>query len=443
MRVVFTPWPTPSHLNPMVPLAWALQSAGHEVCVAAHPALADAVAAVGLTAVSLGSADSAPALMGPGRPTPPSTRAQLDETGLALGPNTPAEQNLWDVFCQFMLPPIWDFHPVGAASSDAHPVVDEFVDFCQAWKPDLVVWDACFPAGAIGARVSGAAHARLHWGLDYFAWTLDRIGTNWNPLAETVRPAADRHGVEVDRDLLLGQWTIDPLPAGMRLPVATRTVPMRWIPYSGQTAVPDWLYAPQDRPRVGLSLGQSRRLVMKGGWDHVPGLLEMVSEVDVDVVATLNETQLAGVRAVPDNVRVVDYVPLNQLLPTCAALIHHGGVGTFSAAAGLRVPQLILDSGGDEGLLTESETGTEWALAAKDIESSDTAAWVVEQGAGLTLDFARHSIDAMRKRVMRVITEPSFAEGAQRLRLDAAAAPSPGELVPVLTRLVEQQRAGA
>ena len=43
MRVMLTPWPNPAHLYPIVPLAWALQSAGHEVCIASHAALAEPV----------------------------------------------------------------------------------------------------------------------------------------------------------------------------------------------------------------------------------------------------------------------------------------------------------------------------------------------------------------------------------------------------------------
>lgn len=36
MRVLFAVWPAVPHLYPAVPLAWALQGAGHEVSVASH-----------------------------------------------------------------------------------------------------------------------------------------------------------------------------------------------------------------------------------------------------------------------------------------------------------------------------------------------------------------------------------------------------------------------
>jgi len=35
---------------------------------------------------------------------------------------------------------------------------------------------------------------------------------------------------------------------------------------------------------------------------------------------------------VPGNVRLVEFVPLNALLPTCSAVIHHGGPQTVAAA---------------------------------------------------------------------------------------------------------------
>src|SRR5688572_24528507 len=55
MRVLIAAIPVKSHLYPVVPLAWALQTAGHEVRVACHSAFVDQVAATGLTAVGLGA----------------------------------------------------------------------------------------------------------------------------------------------------------------------------------------------------------------------------------------------------------------------------------------------------------------------------------------------------------------------------------------------------
>jgi glycosyltransferase len=448
MRVAFTVWPNPAHLYPIVPLAWALQSAGHEVVVASHPLLAEATASVGLNPVALGDIDKVPMPMGPGRPQPRSVRENLDKiTGqLALDP---ADREIWDVFYQFMLPSMWDFHPVGHTAADEHPVVDKLVEFTKAWQPDLVLWDPCFPAGAVGARASGAAHARLLWGLDYFGATMDRFAERAgkpgapteNPLAETVRPSAERHGLEVDDELLLGQWTVDPTPAVVRLPTSARLLPVRWVPYAAQTTVPEWLYQRPDRPRVGMSLGLSQRLYFAGGWEHVANLMDMVSELDIEVVATLNADQLAGLPSIPDNVRTIDYVPLHQLLPSCTAMIHHGGMGTFAATAASNIPQLITDSDVDNGMITiTGEDGSEWSMINKHIESSVTARAVLARGAGLSIDIKKLSAQAMQKKLTRVLSEPAFTAGAASLYQDILATPTPNEIVPALEKLTAQHR---
>ncbi|MDT0444588.1 hypothetical protein [Streptomyces johnsoniae] len=59
MRVMIATFPSTSHLYPVIPLAWALQSAGHEVCVVGHPGMgsddmAATVTGAGLIAVPVG-----------------------------------------------------------------------------------------------------------------------------------------------------------------------------------------------------------------------------------------------------------------------------------------------------------------------------------------------------------------------------------------------------
>jgi rhamnosyltransferase subunit B len=44
----------------------------------------------------------------------------------------------------------------------------------------------------------------------------------------------------------------------------------------------------------------------------------------------------------PPEVRHFDYVPLARLLPHCAAMVHHGGIGTMSQAMAAGVPQLLV-----------------------------------------------------------------------------------------------------
>ena len=54
MRVLLASYPDRPIFHPMVPLAWALRTAGHEVRFACQPAFADTITRAGLTAVPVG-----------------------------------------------------------------------------------------------------------------------------------------------------------------------------------------------------------------------------------------------------------------------------------------------------------------------------------------------------------------------------------------------------
>ena len=51
---------------------------------------------------------------------------------------------------------------------------------------------------------------------------------------------------------------------------------------------------------------------------------------------------------IPDHARHEAYVPFSSLLPRCAAIVHHGGVGTCAQGLAAGVPQLIMPMGFDQ-----------------------------------------------------------------------------------------------
>jgi rhamnosyltransferase subunit B len=52
--------------------------------------------------------------------------------------------------------------------------------------------------------------------------------------------------------------------------------------------------------------------------------------------------------ALPATVHHESYAPLSRLLPRCAALVHHGGIGTLAQALAAGVPQLTMPMGFDQ-----------------------------------------------------------------------------------------------
>ncbi|MGW8761790.1 nucleotide disphospho-sugar-binding domain-containing protein [Streptomyces sp. NPDC055815] len=420
MRILIAVAPLPAHLYPGVPLAWALQSAGHEVRVASNDSLVEHITAAGLTAVGLGERTSPPV---------PATDEELERFGDALAFEAGSDfDRLFRATRFYLMAAYTRYHP---AAEGRQELADGLVEAARNWRPDLVIWDPACPVGAVAARESGAASARLLWGPDYFGWIRRRlveraadpasgVTAATDPLAAALAPVFGRFGHEFSEELLLGDFTLDPLPSQLPTIEGLRRVPMRWVPYTGAVPVPPWLSQPPARPRVCLSLGVTGRTVHDGRDERVAAVFEAVAGKDVEVVATVNADQLGPDPVVPDNVRIVDFLPLTQVMPTCAAIVHHGGFGTFFAAAAHRVPQLIV--GEDLG------------------SALNSTRYLEARGAGVTLHADGLTAAEVGKQLDRLLTEPSFRDGAAAVHADLTAAPSPAELVPVLERLTAQYR---
>ncbi|MEU0247486.1 nucleotide disphospho-sugar-binding domain-containing protein [Streptomyces sp. NPDC006235] len=419
MRVLFSIFPATAHLYPVVPLAHTLQAMGHDVCVAAAPDMADEITAVGLKAVPVGrTADLGavlPEVAGDDR---------LERLAARLGVDATDPQVRKAVRYRLISTIALGHGP----EPGTPPALDDLMDFARAWSPDLVLWDPmCFGA-ALAARACGAAQARVLWGLDHFAWfaeeTAALLGAAEGPdpalALDAMAGALRRLGRPQDHELITGQWSVDLMPQRMRLPSALRYVPLRRVPYNGPGVVPQWLMHKPQRPRVCLTMGLSLRKYFKDDEELITGLLAAVSALDVEVVATVTAEQFDASYTLPDNVRAIDYVPLDLVLPDCAAIVHHGGTSTFAAAAAHGVPQLIMPS----------TMGDHLALAR----------YVAGAGGGLFTERSEATPERIAAQLARILEEPSFQRGAAEIHRDMLSAPGPAEVVPVLERLTAEFR---
>jgi UDP:flavonoid glycosyltransferase YjiC (YdhE family) len=107
MRVLFTVASDVGRLHNLVPMIWALRTAGHDVKVAGRPDFTPAINRTGSIAVELGSASGDPAWL-----------------------------------------------------ADASAVA-ELTDFAEVWKPDVVIADDRAPAGAVAAKATGVVSVRV------------------------------------------------------------------------------------------------------------------------------------------------------------------------------------------------------------------------------------------------------------------------------------------
>ncbi|MFC4899362.1 activator-dependent family glycosyltransferase [Streptosporangium amethystogenes subsp. fukuiense] len=421
MRILLATYQDKTIFQTMVPLAWALRTAGHEVRVACQPSFADVVTQAGLTAAPVGRNHTTwrIAEMHP-------ENEEADRAGLPApydaAVTAPAALD-WQAMQDGYRHLIAHWHKL-----DNFPMVADLVDFARHWRPDLVIWEATTYAGAIAAKACGAAHARLLWSIDVFGATRERFlrlkaeqppENRADPLADWLSGYARKYGFDFGEDLVTGQFSIDQLPASLSMRADLDYLPMRYVPYGGPAVVPKWLWTPPQRPRVALTLGTTATDRFAGYTVDVQDILDALADLDIELVATIAENQRHKAPRVPDNTRVVSYVPLHALTPTCAAVINHAGPGTFLTTALHGVPQLTVP----------------WEFDAPEL-----ARRAAGQGATLMLLGDRATGQAVRESVLRLLNEPAFRERAHDLRDEIHAQPTPNQLAPQLEKRAAEHR---
>ncbi|MFD7054915.1 activator-dependent family glycosyltransferase [Streptomyces mirabilis] len=432
MRVLFVTIPWRSHLHLVVSMGWALQTAGHEVRVASGPELTDVMTRSGLTAVPVGSdepvMDKLEQLMDA---EVIKKVEELKERGdLLVDMSENREEELtWERLR-------WGYRmyrKTHAAMNDS--MIEDLVEYCRWWKPDLVVWDWLSYAGSVAATVVGAAHARMPIGLNVEA----RMRRHYlrvreqqapedreDPLAEWLGEWAEKYGASFSEEMVSGQFTIDQMVGSMLLESDVPQVPLGYVPYNGPSVVPDWTRRAPSKRRVlatfGVSLEQAERHQALSA-EQLQGMLDSLADLDIELVVTLPEQIQKELKRVPDNTRMVEFVPLHVIIPSCSAVIHHGGIGPFLDSIVHEVPQLIvsrvLPDMGERGPRMERAGAGLWIPGDEPDELSGAR---------------------IRDALVRLLEEPAFREGAARLREELLAQPTPGEAVRELELLANRYR---
>lgn len=427
MRVLFVVNPEKAHFYAMVPLAWALHTAGHEVRFASQPRFVDTMTRAGLTAVPVGRDVDLWELI----PRHDDFRGWTWQPQYGLLDHPPydvaesPEKATWEHMSLPYGHQVYVWHKPAC-----FPMIGGVVEFAKHWQPDLILWEPLAFAGPIAAKACGAAHARLMWSVDVFGHTRSTFLRlkNGQPaddrtdyLADWLDGYARKYRTEFTEDMITGQFTVDQLPDSIRLAgEGLHYVPMRYVPYGGPAVIQQWLHAGPKRPRVALSMGVSLTDHGAGYSVSVQGILDELSTLDIEVVATLAESEQRKLTRVPDNARIVRYAPLDALAATCSAVITHGGFGTFLTAALHGVPQLS---------------------AAWDFDSPLLARRAAAQGGSLMIKADQATGEVVRDGVARLLAEPVFRERAERLRDELRALPTPNQLVGDLEELTTKHRA--
>jgi UDP:flavonoid glycosyltransferase YjiC (YdhE family) len=373
MRVLFTTSPLAGHFFPLVPLASACRSMGHEVLVATSEHFVTTALHAGLPAISSGPGIGLHELADPDAPH------GIRDASHAHG----------RVFARM----------VSRNLAGTLAIV-------ESWRPDVVVSERAELAGPIAAAVHGIPHAELHWGVP------DLI--EYRAAAESALHGRLR-GLGLDGlptpDAILNPW-----PPSLRLPHAGGHLGLRHVPYNGTARVSNWMLAPSPNPRICLTFGTVLpHLVAQGLTGLILDILENLARLDCELIVAMDDELAERLRPLPSAVRHAGRVPLSEALRTCQALIHHGGQGTSLTALAVGCPQVVLPKFGDQ------------------LGNADA---VELSGAGLVLPLDEATPERVAHHCRGVLDDPRFGESALEVAREISAQPSPTDVAGVLERLV-------
>lgn len=387
MRILFTTWAWPSHYFPMVPLAWALTAAGHDVRVATPPALTGLVVESGLMSVEVGEdvnfVDLVAKVMNFQAPEGGGSAEEWEELRKSRGAQS-----------------------LGMFAAVADAMVDDLIEFAEKWQPDLIVYDATTYAGPIAAAKIKRPAVRHLFGPDMM-WRA-------RPFESAIlQPVFSRLGLD-DVDTI-GTLSVDPCPPSLQIPTTPNLQTMRYAPYNGSGSMPRWLLDPPDpsRPRICLTSGTSipsfgRQMMF------IPEAADALSGADVEVIVAISARHRDVLGTLPDGIRVVESLPLRLLLPTCAAVIHHGGAGTSLTSLLNGLPQLVIAQLPDQMF---------------------TAGQLAATGAARQLMREELTPDRLSAELKMLIDDPSCRAAAEGVRAEMLAQPRVTDAVKVLEDL--------
>jgi UDP:flavonoid glycosyltransferase YjiC (YdhE family) len=390
MRIFFVAVPSAGHALPLVPLAWAARLAGHDVLFATAGESVDLVVHAGLAAVEVARAD---VINNCGQ--------QIQLTGISSlscdDQNALAEPELRQLINAGGCGPL-DVEGLRAALALCcllgERTIDGIIRAAKDWRADAVVYDPYMVAGLVAAKAVGIPAFSHGIGVSHLPRTSARLlmiqskqrygltDTIWEPTA-----------------------SINICPESMRSDSPDLGWPMRYTPYNGESILPAWLLEPlHSRPRICVTMGTA--IPVLGHTELFDIVIDALSTCEVDVVILGAKDAIQ--KPLPDNIHAAGWLPLNAVLPTCSAIIHHGGAGTTFTTLAAGVPQLVIPQFADQPI---------------------NAAAVASRGVGIYLPESKTDAASVRDLLFRLLDDPAISQAASEVRDEIAAMPPPGEII--------------
>jgi UDP:flavonoid glycosyltransferase YjiC (YdhE family) len=403
MRVLFSTQPLSSHWHQLVPLARALESAGHEVAFASTPGFCPSIEATGFRSYRAGADE-----------TEEEAKQIREQIGKAEGRATTVpvlKYVFWGIRADRMLP-------------DMLAIIND-------WHPQVVVREHSELAGCVAAERAGIPHATYQLSAPV-PWFMHTVEEPLNRLLASVGLPPGTPGKPAD--MLYRYLLLYPRPSSLWNPevsVPATKHAFRYIGFnqSGEEALPEWiaeLGEREERPEAPVKRRPTVYATLGTAWnvrtDILSAILEGLREEPINLILTVGRNRdPMEFGEQPAHVHIERYIPQTMLLPHCDLVVTHGGSGTVLDALSLGLPMVIIPIAADQ------------PVNAQRCAELGVARIVTPEGR------TEHELaQEIREATRALVHDPAYRERAQRLQKEMEALPGLEYPVALLETLATQ-----
>lgn len=386
MRVLFTNQPALGHWHPLVPLARALQSAGHDVAFASTPGFCATVEAQGFKCYPVG----------------------LDEAPDALQKRAAHMSQL-----SIIERPVYMWQNVFAGIRPTNSLPD-LLNLVDDWHPDLVVSENTEMAGPLAAEHANIPHATFQVTAARTR-VLGLIDEAYHRLCSLANLPPLQPADVLHRYLLLFPRPMSFWDPSVPPPPTTHTFRYSGFDRSGDETLPDWVAQLPDRPTIYATLGTVNNNLTQ----LHSAILEALRDEPINLILTVGRNQdPLQFGAQPPNVHIERYIPQSLLFPHCDLAITHAGSGTVMDALSAGLPMVLIP------------------IAADQPENARLAA---ELGTARVISPDQRNPAAIRAAALAVLQDPSFTHAAQKLQQEIQSLPDLDYPIALLEKLAARR----